>query len=68
MEGSSYEERYASFEGPSVEQEEKARRARHDTLIRAHSGKVMVSGGNLPFGTPRKGKNTKFSVGGVRVS
>ena len=32
------------------------------------SESIGLSGGNLTFGTPRKGKNTRFAWNGVRVS
>jgi hypothetical protein len=43
-----------------------AMRAFHERT-RVETGGSCLSGGNLAFGTPRKGKNTKFTIRGIRV-
>ncbi len=59
---------YSDFEGPTNEERTLAMQRYRRRHWQSSSADNIVGGGKLVFGTPRKGKNTKFAVAGVRVS
>ena len=58
---------FEDFSGPTEEAREQAMRLWRFRHCQSSDSGDRVGGGRLTFGTPRKGKNTKFLVRGIRV-